>query len=68
MTARQIIVRTGETALMELTFTAVRALKGSTALTVKTVSVKKMIDCRVYKTLSTFNYWSVLVLINRQPR
>ena len=68
MTARQIIVRTGETALMGWTFTAVRALKGSMAPTVKTVSVKKMIDCRVYKTLSTFNYWSVLVLINRQPR
>ena len=28
----------------------------------------KMIDCRAYQTLSTFSYWSVLVLINRRPR
>ena len=39
MTARQIIVRTAETALMDWTFTAVRVPKGSTAPTVKTVSV-----------------------------
>ena len=44
MTACQILVWTMETALMEWTLTAVLVLKGSTAPTVKTVSIYKILD------------------------
>ena len=46
MTARQVLVRTAETALMVRTLTAVCVQKDSTAPTVKTVCLYKILDRR----------------------